>query len=330
MTPSTCAWKLVTRCWKSNVCMARQALCRVSRLPQALQQQLLHPQPQGQAGRNPALAACGLPDRLLRELERRHNASQQAAIAAALSGQDVFTLIQVCFGPKYTCQAHVPSTQQTVAMHELVSEAQDAVFSLDFGQASSHAEGLSCPYQGPPGTGKTSAIVTLVSALCAKRRAAVAAADAGGLATGEAAGSAVRVLVCAQSNAAVDELVTRLAAHSTPDGQQTRCGLHAFLGLRHAATCSQQCSVLSQAYVLDAHEAHRQLQMKQVTAVLAMPVLHAHDPMTYRRLAADTHMCGDAQAPQGGATGRAAGHAPQSAAVPHRHGGRKCCRWRCC
>lgn len=75
--------------------------------------------------------------------------------------------------------------------------------------------------QGPPGTGKTSAIVALVSAFHAQRRAAPAAA-AGALE--ELGGdpeavppSGVRVLVCAQSNAAVDELVVRLA-HGFYDG----------------------------------------------------------------------------------------------------------------
>jgi len=71
--------------------------------------------------------------------------------------------------------------------------------------------------QGPPGTGKTAVIVALVSALHAQRRAAPpgAAADAGAGAAGPtqrpAAAAGARVLVCAQSNAAVDELVVRLA-----------------------------------------------------------------------------------------------------------------------
>jgi len=110
--------------------------------------------------------------------------------------------------------------------------------------------------QGPPGTGKTAVIVALVSALHAQRWAAppgggpapAAAAGAGAAAAGaarrRAAAAAARVLVCAQSNAAVDELVVRLAhgfldsadgavrcapggaARRAPGGpRQRRCGL---------------------------------------------------------------------------------------------------------
>ncbi len=104
--------------------------------------------------------------------------------------------------------------------------------------------------QGPPGTGKTAVIVALVSALHAQRGAAPPAAAAGagagaaGAARRPAAAAAARVLVCAQSNAAVDELVVRLAhgfldsadgavrcapggaARRAPGGpRQRRCGL---------------------------------------------------------------------------------------------------------
>ena len=69
-------------------------------------------------------------------------------------------------------------------------------------------------------------IVALVSALHAQRWAAppAAAADAGAGAAGPAprtaAAAGARVLVCAQSNAAVDELVVRLAHGflNSPDG----------------------------------------------------------------------------------------------------------------
>ena len=102
------------------------------------------------------------------------------------------------------------------------------------------------PGQGPPGTGKTSAIVALVSALCATRRAAPAAAGAGRLADGAPAGAAAHVLVCAQSNAAVDELVVRLAAHSTSDGQQAGCVPSLLLGMPYFGAdargiASRQC-----------------------------------------------------------------------------------------
>lgn len=136
--------------------------------------------------------------------------------------------------------------------------------SLISGKAFSRPKGVWGLGQGPPGTGKTSAIVALVSALCAKRRAAAAAAGAGELADGAPAGSAAHVLVCAQSNAAVDELVVRLAAHSTSDGQLTGCGPAMLLGkhpwanaqdgLLYGNVCAQ--SGLSP----DAHEGHHRLE----------------------------------------------------------------------
>ena len=77
--------------------------------------------------------------------------------------------------------------------------------------------------QGPPGTGKTSTVVAVVSAILATapmpqpaqqpgippaRAAAKAAAAPQAKQPAEAK---VRVLLCAQSNSAVDELVIRLA-----------------------------------------------------------------------------------------------------------------------
>lgn len=73
-----------------------QALCRVSKLPQALQEHLLQPKPADEPRGVPALADCGLPSGLRRTLQSQFNASQQAAIASALGGRQQFTLIQVC------------------------------------------------------------------------------------------------------------------------------------------------------------------------------------------------------------------------------------------
>ena len=60
--------------------------------------------------------------------------------------------------------------------------------------------------QGPPGTGKTHAIVAMVTALLLHSPAAATTAPGNQPGTKQR-----RVLVCAQSNAAVDELVVRLA-----------------------------------------------------------------------------------------------------------------------
>lgn len=78
--------------------------------------------------------------------------------------------------------------------------------------------------QGPPGTGKTSTIIGVISAILAKAprpqpqppsslAKGVARAAKSGLSSvsHKSPDPAARVLVCAQSNAAVDELVMRLA-----------------------------------------------------------------------------------------------------------------------
>lgn len=62
--------------------------------------------------------------------------------------------------------------------------------------------------QGPPGTGKTSAVIGIISALMANAAAVPPAIDE----ASDEGLPAVQVLVCAQSNAAVDELFTRLDA----------------------------------------------------------------------------------------------------------------------
>ena len=74
-----------------------QALCKCSTLPAQLLDQILHPTPSASAPSRP-LAACGLPPQLTAALQRQYNASQQAAVAAAVTtdkqaGQ--FTLVQV-------------------------------------------------------------------------------------------------------------------------------------------------------------------------------------------------------------------------------------------
>ncbi|OSX80970.1 hypothetical protein BU14_0031s0139 [Porphyra umbilicalis] len=77
--------------------------------------------------------------------------------------------------------------------------------------------------QGPPGTGKTSTIIALLSALLADKLSGDAAnAHIPGrpLGGGEARRGAARVLVCAPSNAAVDEILARVSSGGLylPDG----------------------------------------------------------------------------------------------------------------
>lgn len=63
--------------------------------------------------------------------------------------------------------------------------------------------------QGPPGTGKTACIVAMVSALLLEN-ASDASSHSPALGSSSSSSSHRRILVCAQSNAAVDELVARL------------------------------------------------------------------------------------------------------------------------
>lgn len=72
-----------------------QALCRLHLLPQALRSRLLRPQPPPAASKEAALEAA-VPRGLQAALRKEHNASQVAAIAAAVSSESQLTLIQVC------------------------------------------------------------------------------------------------------------------------------------------------------------------------------------------------------------------------------------------
>ena len=76
--------------------------------------------------------------------------------------------------------------------------------------------------QGPPGSGKTSTVVAMISALLANKghttpahqihqQTAVPPKAQSRTAGTLKAAPSVRVLVCAQSNAAIDELIMRLA-----------------------------------------------------------------------------------------------------------------------
>ena len=72
--------------------------------------------------------------------------------------------------------------------------------------------------QGPPGTGKTHTIAAAVDALLFQRPTSAAATTATTTASTTQSTPRRRVLVCAQSNSAVDELVARLARGVGPGG----------------------------------------------------------------------------------------------------------------
>lgn len=167
-----------------------QALCQVHSLAPRLRDYILRPVASGR-GAPQMLDKTPLPRVMYRELQARYNKSQEAAIAACLDATNHFTLVQ-----------------------------------------------------GPPGTGKTSSIMGIISVLLAKgclrgardvdqegdtrgargnggvfvNMRTDSKRTAGAQGTSDAEGPlrlghnpTIRVLVCAQSNAAIDELVHRLA-----------------------------------------------------------------------------------------------------------------------
>lgn len=89
-----------------------QALCKAAQFPPALLHFLL--QPQQRSGQvSPALTRSGLPSGLQSALQRQHNPSQQAAIAAALDKQKgLISLIQV-HTPAHALASMGSSTQAT-------------------------------------------------------------------------------------------------------------------------------------------------------------------------------------------------------------------------
>lgn len=87
--------------------------------------------------------------------------------------------------------------------------------------------------QGPPGSGKTKTIIAIVGGMLSQSLSSTANAEtrismpkANGASTAVADGSSKKLLVCAPSNAAVDELVMRLK-----EGVKTRNGRHHRLNL---------------------------------------------------------------------------------------------------
>lgn len=106
---------------------------------------------------------------------------------------------------------------------------------------SSRPHALAPSRPGPPGTGKTSVILGIVSALLATKGPPAARATAAATGRRGAADAApairgmrltgpppnARVLVCAQSNAAIDEIVARLAAQGVwrADGKREPPGM---------------------------------------------------------------------------------------------------------
>nr|KYP50402.1 putative helicase DDB-G0274399 [Cajanus cajan] len=108
------------------------------------------------------------------------------------------------------------SLQQTLRSSFNLSQLQAISVAIQRAKANKSV-GLSL-IQGPPGTGKTRTIVAIVSALLASQQKDAALARQLGddmQNSSKSFGNFVRqrVLICAQSNAAVDELVARISSH---------------------------------------------------------------------------------------------------------------------
>lgn len=192
-----------------------QALVAAQRLPPLLLAELLSPATTAAASqRAPAQLAAVQPPLappLLAQLQGQYNRSQQVAIAAAAAGYRPAAMAPAAGASGSTRPAAASASQQVVLV------------------------------QGPPGTGKTSAILGMLSVFLAantpKCPAGASKPGGGGSSKpGAPPGSTAaqpprrapavvnptaRVLLCAQSNAAVDELCMRLASR----GVVGRCAL---------------------------------------------------------------------------------------------------------
>src|ERR1700721_3295608 len=80
------------------------------------------------------------------------------------------------------------------------------------------------PQLRPPGTGKTSTICGLVDAILAARSQPAVAVHAGRNGVPSDKGIAKKILVCAPSNAAIDELAYRLKKGSRGSSKVVRVG----------------------------------------------------------------------------------------------------------
>ena len=218
LTPGT-SWQAVRLMSLTPHLRQLQALVAAQRLPPLLLAELLSPgttsasRGSGSAGtqQQQQLAAVQppLPAPMLRQLQQQYNSSQQASIAAAAAG----------YQPASSAAAAAAAAQGALAAAPAASSRGQRHVTL---------------VQGPPGTGKTSAILGMLSVFLSANTPrgagsgsskAVSAGQAparskqplppSGAAAGRPAvviNPAVRVLLCAQSNAAVDELCTRLAS----------------------------------------------------------------------------------------------------------------------
>ncbi len=212
LTPST-QWQAVRLFSLTPHLRQLQALVAAQKLPPLLLAELL--EPQGSAGAGASTTQLSsvqppLPPPLLRQLQQQYNSSQRSAIAAAATG----------FRPA--------ASKAAVAARSGAADGGEPGAAAAVQQQA----GQQCVLvQGPPGTGKTAAILGMLSAFLAPNtpKPGKAANDGSSKAGSSAArkqqaaaavaasrqavvNPTVRVLLVAQSNAAVDELCTRLAA----------------------------------------------------------------------------------------------------------------------
>ncbi|KAI6114047.1 SEN1 N terminal-domain-containing protein [Pisolithus sp. B1] len=117
---------------------------------------------------------------------------------AALMGLPYYDLFSTVMQPRLSGHPHLDGR-----------EVQDTMYQLPSILSSLQTEGFAL-IQGPPGTGKTSTICGLVEAFLLKRRSPSTSIHVGRSSTQADKGPVQKILLCAPSNAAIDEVASRL------------------------------------------------------------------------------------------------------------------------
>ncbi|KAI6044781.1 SEN1 N terminal-domain-containing protein [Pisolithus marmoratus] len=124
---------------------------------------------------------------------------------AALMGLPYYDSFATVMQPRLSAHPHLDhlEVQQTMSNYRVNEPQARAILS------SLRTEGFAL-IQGPPGTGKTSTICGLVEAFLLKRRSPSTSIHVGRSSTQADKGPVQKVLLCAPSNAAIDEVASRL------------------------------------------------------------------------------------------------------------------------
>lgn len=174
-----------------------QALCSLPSTPERLLHQILSPLAPYASTTTPSLDNSHLPAALVAALKDTYNSSQQSAISSCLEAKCQLALVQ---GP--------PGTGKTSAIIGIISALlyKDSAMHITGDQnQSDEASRPKAPSYKPPSKKRAKLDNSTDSAKLEGQN----KAESGPLKLGRT--PACRVLVCAQSNAAIDELVARMA-----------------------------------------------------------------------------------------------------------------------